>query len=75
MYCHRIESRKAGVGGHGVRTPLKLQKNRGFLSNTCPEPLKNQASIHCLMGHIRIQHPNCGIRFRPLTSFNRIKSL
>ena len=36
-------------GGHGVRNPppLKNHKNIGFLSNTGPVPLKNQASIQC----------------------------
>ena len=28
-------------GGTGVRTPLENHKNIGFLSNTCPNPLKN----------------------------------
>ena len=32
-----------GGGGEeqGVRTPLINHKNIGFLSNTCPDPLKN----------------------------------
>ena len=30
-----------GGGGQGVRTPLKNHKNIGFLSNTGPDPLKN----------------------------------
>ena len=36
------------VGGGGVRTPLKIRKNVGFLSNTSLDPLKNHkaASIH-----------------------------
>ena len=35
-------------GGQGVRTPLKNNKNIGFLSNTGPDPLKNQeATIQC----------------------------
>ena len=42
-----------GGGGAGVRTPKKITKNIGFLSNACPDPLKNhkatlyQASIYC----------------------------
>ena len=28
-------------GGQGVRTPLKNHKNKGFLSNTGPDHLKN----------------------------------
>ena len=31
-----------GGGGQGVRTPLTNHKNIGFLSNTGPDPLKNQ---------------------------------
>ena len=35
-------SRSGGGGGEGVRThPLKNHKNIGFLSNSCPDPLKN----------------------------------
>ena len=39
----RIQSGGRG-GGQGVRTPtpLKNYKNIGFLSNTSPDPLKNQ---------------------------------
>ena len=29
-----------GGGGQGVWTPLENYKNIGFLSNTCPDPLK-----------------------------------
>ena len=31
--------------GQGVRTPLKNHKNIGFLSNTGPDPMKNQIRI------------------------------
>ena len=31
--------------GQGVRTQLKNHKNIGFLSNTGPDPMKNQISI------------------------------
>ena len=30
-----------GGGGQGVRTPRKIHKNTGFLSNTGSDPLKN----------------------------------
>ena len=33
--------------GQGVRTPSENQKSIGFLSNTGPVSLKNQASIQC----------------------------
>ena len=44
MYaCHSIGSQGMGgsSGGQGVRTPLKNHKNKGYLSNTGQEPLKN----------------------------------
>ena len=28
-------------GGQGIRTPLKIHRNIGFLSNTGPGPMKN----------------------------------
>ena len=45
IHCMRGSRR----GGQGVRTPppLKNHKNIGFLSNTGPDSLKNQASIQC----------------------------
>ena len=36
-----------GAGGAGVQTPTEKHENIGFLSNTGPDPLKNQASIRC----------------------------
>ena len=30
-----------GGGGRGSGSPLENHKNIGFLSNTCPDPLKN----------------------------------
>ena len=47
-------SRNKG-GGQGVRTPLKNHKNIGFLSNICPDPLKNHKlpSQHSMLGHHR----------------------
>ena len=44
-------------GGQGVRTPMKIYKTFGFLSNTGPNPLKNHkatnTSQHSILGHHR----------------------
>ena len=44
-----------GGGGQGVKTPLKNHKNIGFLSNTCPDPLKNHKATKpdSMLGHHR----------------------
>ena len=42
-----------GGGGQEVRTPLENYKNKGFLSNTAPDPLKitKLPSQHSMLGH------------------------
>ena len=42
-------------GGRGSRTPLKNNKNTGFLRNTGPDPLKitKLPSQHAMLGHHR----------------------
>ena len=44
-----------GVGGQGVRTPLKIHKIIGFPSNIDPGPLKitKLPSQHSMVGHNR----------------------
>ena len=42
-------------GGQGVRTPPEKYQNKGFLSNTGPDPLKitKLPSQHSMLGHYR----------------------
>ena len=54
--CHNTASMDPeGGGGQGVKTPLKNHKNIGFLSNTCPDPLKNHKATKpdSMLGHHR----------------------
>ena len=47
-----------GGGGMGSGLPLKNYKNIEFLSNTGPEPEKNQACIQCwaIIGPLAKRH-------------------
>ena len=38
---------EGGTGGPDPPPPLKNHTNKGFLSNTGPDPLKSQVSIQC----------------------------
>ena len=54
-YTHaQIQMR--GGGGRRIRTPLENHKSIGFLSNTCPDPLKNHkaAKPAFIVGHHRL---------------------
>ena len=45
---YRVCDIRGSRGGQGVRTPLKIRKNVGFLSNTGPGPLKtSKYEIQC----------------------------
>ena len=47
MICHYTDVMGRSREGTGGLDPLKNHKNIGFLSNTGPEPLKNQARVQC----------------------------